>query len=64
MCVCVCVCACVCVCVCVCSELSISGMHRSLAKQDACIANMNLEILPVNVAPLSRISVTNLQTSV
>jgi hypothetical protein len=46
------------------SELSISGMHRSLAKQDACTANVNLEILAVNETPLSRISVRNLQTFV
>ena len=43
-------------------------MHRSLAKQDAYIANVNLEILPVNEAPrslsLSLISVRNLQTLV
>jgi hypothetical protein len=32
------------------SELSVSGMHHSLAKQNAFIANVNLEILPVNLA--------------
>jgi len=39
-------------------------MHRSLAKQDVCIASVNFEILPVNEGPLSRISVRNLQTLV
>ena len=43
------------------SKLSVSGMHRSLAKQDACTANVNLEILPVNETPVSGISERNLQ---
>jgi hypothetical protein len=39
-------------------------MHRSLAKQDVFIANVNLEILPVNEAPLPRISLRHLQACV
>jgi hypothetical protein len=46
------------------SELSISGMHHFLPKQDAFIANVNLKILPVNKAPVSRISLSNLQICV
>ena len=34
-------------------------MHRSLAKQDTLLANVALEILPVNEIPLSYISLTN-----
>ena len=34
------------------SKLSIFGMHRSLAKQDKSLANINLKILPVKEVPL------------
>jgi hypothetical protein len=33
------------------SELSFSGMHRSLAKQDAFITNVKFKVLPINEAP-------------
>jgi len=34
-------------------------MHHSLAKQDTLLANVALDILPVNEIPLSCISLTN-----
>jgi len=70
--VCVCACACECssvyICVCVCMyiyiyipKFSIFGLHRSLAKQDMSITNINLKILPVRKVPLSCISLKNSQ---
>jgi hypothetical protein len=43
------------------SELSVSGMHHSLAKQDAFIAIVNFKVLPINEAPLTCILLRNHQ---